>query len=394
MMDRLLLAATLALAASPALAVPPTPGMIAEIDDYRWRELPLVEPYMFDSVYAGDQSSHFEEGMLADVQARYGGTIIENYDHRWLCYDTGEWRIRFVGDYLQFDQPSPLELVTVEKADGPDETCTAKPELANIHANGEVPSIGESVNAILSRFGSAEILTNGRLGYRRVAVLGDEESWTVLTSVYYRLDGDTIDQVAWRVERSDNPHFGGWAEGRYALNSPHAIYTEQTGKFLDGVTVAGHAFSFEKSTLPEAVTALGGELRQQGEAGGHVLWSCLVTGDTRVWLTSDGEMGGPEHELMGITLDRFDDFDFSYGCTDAPAGFALPGLGDIPALGASVADLAKRFGTATEDDRGHIRYFSSTPLGDGTAIAAYQSLDYRIENGVVTGVSLGQETGD
>ncbi len=395
MMRFLLLATALALVAAPAFADPLTLGMIADIDDYRWREPRIVDDYLFTSVNAGESILGFEGGMLADVRTALGGTIVENFEHRWLCYDADKLRVRFSGAWRDHNEPSALELVTVEPIGDREDGCTAKPELANIATNDDgVPGLGASVNDILARFGSANILDGGRLGYRTVAVLGDEESWTQVKTIYYRLAGDVVDQIAWGLESTPNPYFGGWAEDRYALASGE-VTAEFDDIFAEDFVIAGKSYGLENTEFTKAVIALGGEVREQGEAGSHVQWSCFVKDGQRVWLIADGEQGTPEPLVTGLVIDRSDVFDFSYGCIEAPESFEVPIIpGKVPSLGATLADLTTTFGTAEPDERGHLHYIGTRAPGDyGTEQVTYQQLDYHIEDGVVVGLSLSQETG-
>lgn len=395
-MRTLLAASLLALLATPTLAEPQTPGMAADIDANLWPEAQLLDEYLFDSVAFAEQSIYFEGYPLAAISDAFGGTLVENYDHRWLCYESGDLRIRFVGDWLQFEEPSNLELITVEKAAGPDAECTVRPATANPVANGDVPGIGASANELLARFGTAEIGANGRLAYRVVDILGDEESWTQVKTVYYRLADGIVDQVAYRRETRTNPYLGGWAVDNYRLRSPDAVDHELPGPITGPFKAGTLDVSFGTTTLADVTTAFGGEILSEGEAGSYMLWLCYLSdtpaGKLRTWFVSDGEMGGPEHRLGTVAVDPVDvEDEWSHGCIDAPANFALPTL-DLPTIGATVGELETHFGAATPDEREHFYYVGNGPADDGRV--AYQSLSYQTRNGVVTGFAIDQEVVD
>jgi hypothetical protein len=367
--------------------------MAADIDAYAWRDPKIMPDYLTDGVEAGGQTFVFEGAMLADVQAAFGGEMQENFEHRWLCYDAGELRIHFLGNYLQFEEPAWLNLVTVEHAKEADPTCLAKPELADIVSHYDLPGFGATANDILMHYGTAEVAEGGRIAYSAVSVQGDEESWTQTRTVYYRLTDGVVDQVAWGRQVMDNPSFAGWAEGHYRFYSPNATVTQLDQPLFGSFEFSGETVTFEQDTLPDLLARFDRTIVQQGEAGGHVVWGCFIKDNVRLWLTSDGEMGGPENKLMGVTFDLPDAYDYGSACEDAPDGFELPKF-DIPLLGATRQQLKHHFGKAEVDDRGHVHYTTYVKAQKEGEFGQFQSLDYRLEGNTVTGVAIGQETGD
>ncbi len=58
---------------------------------------------------------------------------------------------------------------------------------------------------------------------------------------------------------------------------------------------------FEKTTLGQVIRAAGsGEIEHQGDAAESIYWLCYTAPDERVWIISDGEMGGREHTVGKI----------------------------------------------------------------------------------------------
>ena len=62
---------------------------------------------------------------------------------------------------------------------------------------------------------------------------------------------------------------------------------------------------FERTTLDEIRQAVGaGEIAHQGDAGDGMYWLCYTNFDSkhseRIWVTSHGEMGGPDHMIDGV----------------------------------------------------------------------------------------------
>lgn len=65
---------------------------------------------------------------------------------------------------------------------------------------------------------------------------------------------------------------------------------------------------FEKTTLHDVLSRTSvGSIRHAGDAGESIYWLCYTLAGqvpARIWITSDGEMGGPGRVVTGITITR------------------------------------------------------------------------------------------
>jgi hypothetical protein len=72
----------------------------------------------------------------------------------------------------------------------------------------------------------------------------------------------------------------------------------------DGLTLGRQQVRFEKSSLGVVRSLVGvGAIQNAGDAGDSNYWLCYtVTGKqpSQLWITSHGEMGGPEHAVTGV----------------------------------------------------------------------------------------------
>jgi|GEM_PF-5756908 len=166
-----------------------------------------------------------------------------------------------------------------------------------------------------------------------------------------------------------------------------------------GAALGTTPLQFEKTRLEDLVTAWGGTIRSQGDAGDAVSWLCYTqhartkTDTPRtVWFTSTAEMAGPGgHTLSMVAVENVDAAKVS-GCLSAPKGFAFPAFG-VPAVGATLADLKQKFPTLHRDKQGNVYLDSARPLGDGSGSSVYQALGYRLnKKGKVLAITLSQVT--
>ena len=72
-----------------------------------------------------------------------------------------------------------------------------------------------------------------------------------------------------------------------------------------GVEIGSFSVKLQRTTLQDALMSFGvGQIRHEGDAGKSVYWICyLLKGSrtqSRLWLVSDGEMGGDTHVVTGI----------------------------------------------------------------------------------------------
>jgi hypothetical protein len=76
-----------------------------------------------------------------------------------------------------------------------------------------------------------------------------------------------------------------------------------------GVRMGTLRVRFEQTTLDDVRQAASmGEITHRGDAGASTYWLCFTKADNaqaeRIWVLSDGEMGGPRHQVTGISAQR------------------------------------------------------------------------------------------
>ena len=74
-------------------------------------------------------------------------------------------------------------------------------------------------------------------------------------------------------------------------------------------------------------------------------------------------------------------------CSSHADAAAPSGGNGILVLGATIADLEARFGSAPVDAGGHLAYVSQYEMGDEGSWLEHKVMYYRLENGLVTGVA-------
>ena len=75
----------------------------------------------------------------------------------------------------------------------------------------------------------------------------------------------------------------------------------------------------EITTLGDISAAAGrGAVSHQGDAGDSVYWLCYTLPHQRVWILSNGEMGGPEHAVTEIDAEKINASASTKDCPDLP----------------------------------------------------------------------------
>lgn len=148
----------------------------------------------------------------------------------------------------------------------------------------------------------------------------------------------------------------------------------------------------ERTRLTTLQARFGGGIAQQGGAGSLVHWLCYTSptpaGATRTWFISNA-LGGGDFVMM-VALEALSSARPVPDCPAPKAGFEAPQLG-VPALGAPLAALRTRFGTAHVGIHNTVSYRNDRPADDGLGTAATaQYLGYTVSADVVTGVGVGE----
>jgi hypothetical protein len=123
-----------------------------------------------------------------------------------------------------------------------------------------------------------------------------------------------------------------------------------------------------------------------------IRWLCYDTGHTRTTFASvrSEEAGNETMEpgpVIGLIIEEANAPQNAACIDNAAAASPQPG-NDIPGLGAKIADLESRFGSAPVDEGGHIAYVAKAELGDAETWIETKIVYYRIEAGIVTGVAF------
>ena len=129
--------------------------------------------------------------------------------------------------------------------------------------------------------------------------------------------------------------------------------TPPSTAMLDDFTI-----TFEQTTLAEVAEFAGGDMSHAGEMATSQYWLCYTLADARVWVISNGEMGGTDHVVTGVAVAADPSGAEFDGCPAADfASMTVSGDG----LGSDAAALEAAFGAvAATTDRGSV-YFSMVP---------------------------------
>jgi hypothetical protein len=106
---------------------------------------------------------------------------------------------------------------------------------------------------------------------------------------------------------------------------------------------------FEEATLDDVVQGASlGQIAHQGEAGASMYWVCFTKVDNpqaeRIWILSDGEMGGPRHQVTGIIAKRIPNGTPTAACPALPNKLKPLSLDQDLWLGASQETVASKLG--------------------------------------------------
>jgi len=151
----------------------------------------------------------------------------------------------------------------------------------------------------------------------------------------------------------------------------------------NALTFGDKVFTLEQSKLADVTAAYGGTfVALPDDPNPQHGWMCFDGAGTRTWFFSAEveKTGAPVVNL--VVTETLPAKPLDSGCT---SGIAI-GLTDagVPGLGATLADLEARFGTAKPDATGHLSYF----LDGGDP--AVQNLFYLVNDGHVTAVAFSQ----
>lgn len=158
---------------------------------------------------------------------------------------------------------------------------------------------------------------------------------------------------------------------------------------------------FEKTTLGEVQQAVPeGAIDQAGDAAEHSLWLCYTLTNHRfpgrIWIISDGEMGGDTHVVTGITVTRTKNAHPTPHCPALPRKMQRTRF-DVPIwLGSSDSDLTNTLGPPSHRAGAWRSYdFRTKVSDDGKCDGGYDMLNWFLTqsvNGSVASIYAGQVT--
>lgn len=173
-----------------------------------------------------------------------------------------------------------------------------------------------------------------------------------------------------------------------------SLTKEPTG----GIYLGSYGITFEKTTLDDVVRATAlGSIAHKGDAGESVYWLCYTLSDQdRLWIISDGEMGGSEHAITGFTAQRLRGVELSSDCPVLPANFLHISLDADIWLGSSNRDLFRAFGPPSLTDGPIQSYDFETKIpGIGKCGGGYDRLNWlltELDHGQIAVIYAGQVT--
>ena len=166
------------------------------------------------------------------------------------------------------------------------------------------------------------------------------------------------------------------------------------------VLLGSFRLGFETTRLEDVRHAAGvGAITHQGDAADSIYWLCYtasVAGShERIWILSSGEMGGPEHEITGVSAQLSQSFRAIPSCPALPAKLTPMRLDRGFWLRSTNHEVAGALGTPSRQQAGWLFYdFSgkSPQKCEGGFYDVTNGLQVRIQHGLVTDVRASQVT--
>jgi hypothetical protein len=155
---------------------------------------------------------------------------------------------------------------------------------------------------------------------------------------------------------------------------------------------------FEKTTLGNVRSAAAvGQVEHAGDAGESNYWLCYTLAGkkpARVWISSHGEMGGPEHAITGITATELESAEAVPGCPSLPSNMQPVSLSAAVWLGTLEATLQEAVGPPSHREGEWLSYdFQGKSPGkcqDGFDVLNWMTL--KTKNRAVEAIYVGQVT--
>jgi hypothetical protein len=170
----------------------------------------------------------------------------------------------------------------------------------------------------------------------------------------------------------------------------------------EGLAMGPLKIAFEETTLPEVMGAIkSGSIKHQGDAAGSVYWLCYTALNhghnvVRIWIEASGEMGGPEHAVTEVAVQRIANERPPPECPVLPKQYEPLSFNNGVWLGAPVGSVEKAFpsGLSRNGDQAFIGYQGKV-ADDGHCDGGYDllnSLYLTFKAGLVVAITAGQVT--
>ncbi|HEY4201858.1 MAG TPA: hypothetical protein VGM83_15000 [Devosiaceae bacterium] len=179
--------------------------------------------------------------------------------------------------------------------------------------------------------------------------------------------------------------FGGFARNIYS-DTPIPDSAPSPREAVGLITAGPLEVTLESTTLDEVTKAFGGEVRETGQAGDHVLWVCYAAPDHTVWFGSSGEMSDGAVAMVAASTEKALP---EWGCAPAPQQLGVPNLG-LPSLGGSIANVKRLLGEAP--GTGDLVYMRITPEPANPDTQQQQVITFSQDGGRISGMGVSQVT--
>ena len=155
----------------------------------------------------------------------------------------------------------------------------------------------------------------------------------------------------------------------------HPEGSNRAGVTLDYVPIknlylGSYRISLGEQSLTDALVEMHtGNIMHAGDAGDSVYWICYtISADgpgQRIWIISDGELGGREHEITSVQADLVRaEKKPTISCPTLPREYSPPHLDHHLWLGSTVQTLTDKFGKAPSIKNGWWSYTYNGTLHD------------------------------
>jgi len=162
-------------------------------------------------------------------------------------------------------------------------------------------------------------------------------------------------------------------------------------------TFGAFVIQFENTTLAQVMNEASiGTIAHQGDAGDSVYWLCYTQPGVgvRIWIISNGEMGGDRHVVTSVVAEQLKTAQSSTNCPALPAQLRPVSLANHLWLGSTDVDIQRVFGMPSHQD-GTWRTYDFQGKRQGKCEGGYDVYNWlwtRSDKGRVTRIDAGQVT--